>query len=199
VRLLHLDSWNAMFFFMVQVEKMEEMLSDVCGELDIVKTGKAEECFAPCYFSPCHTGWTMDPDSTIVVLIPTHPNWQQREIISAGAKGVQAENSKLRSAIAQLEEEVQALTRANEEGAGGSKAKELEGRVVELEGLLDCERRARAEAEEEVRASNMNVQNKSCQCTSVFQHNADPFKRYIPEVLFINIERTHTTQTRRDM
>jgi len=75
--------------------------------------------------------------------------------MTAGAKGVQAENSKLRSTIAHLEEEVKVLNREKEEGPGGSRAKELEGRVEELEGLLECERQARAEAEEEVRGSNM--------------------------------------------
>jgi len=43
---------------------MEEMLSDVCGELDIVKTGKSEQYFARALqFFPCHTVVTTDPEN----------------------------------------------------------------------------------------------------------------------------------------
>ena len=39
-------------------------MSDVCGELDIVKTGKSEQYFARALqFFPCHTVVTTDPEN----------------------------------------------------------------------------------------------------------------------------------------
>lgn len=65
---------------------------------------------------------------------------------------MQAENGRLRSALAQLEVQVMTLTSASEGGgAGGGRVRELEERVAELEGLLESERKARTDAEAEVR------------------------------------------------